>query len=708
MDYQKYDLKELIEKSASQNLVLPNFQRDFVWKPEQQRLLLASLLVDLPIGNFLILEGTKGDFNSKELCFQKKQAEPSENCLYLLDGQQRLSTIRSIFSDLLGIEFWETNFDALYYPLRNLWYIDLKEDEFDHFGYKTLRFKKLDNGKQTILRTLEPTDILECLKYNQLHKTIKDRFFHPGQRFAGNSLFEKQFELAEKYAKDDKIPLFDVFTNSREVVKQTLTLLSNYKGGTLQSNCKQNPDKSFEILGHLDSTITQKYKDALQNSTDPLENMNISNLWTRLKTMWVEDVLDYFKDLFRSDIMVPTIKANELSRATSVFEYMNKGGTPLDTFDIMVAKHAQVGEEKTLYDYLEDALVADINIPQGLSDTQEQIIYKCEHFKTFNDGVIIKPVKELFLNFLCLINRLKVNSEDSLKDSDIEYIKKEKILKMTRDNTENALKDALKALQRSMAFLQFRCGVDTYNSISYNLMLIPIGLVLKDDVNWNNPFVHKKVEYWYWTSLFSGRFREKQNQRCIIEARFLQTWIADNNYDEIIKRQNNLFNETNYCDEQTLMLENEDKSVPKAIHNSILQYVISLRPQDFTESTEILRVWELAKDGKSIQDHHIIPLGSTTKLGESTKEIRKKKDHILNSPLNRTYISQEANNKISSMELKKYLPFLHQMVSFNHCLGPINEVTEFKDDIEFYKKFAKNRFNAIKQQLTNELSTLKQ
>ena len=66
MEYSKFSYKKLFELAESKKLVLPNFQRDFVWKTEGQQQLLASFIVNLPVGAFLILEGEGGEFYSKE------------------------------------------------------------------------------------------------------------------------------------------------------------------------------------------------------------------------------------------------------------------------------------------------------------------------------------------------------------------------------------------------------------------------------------------------------------------------------------------------------------------------------------------------------------------------------------------------------------------------------------------------------------------
>lgn len=57
MEYTSIKIKDLIEKSESKEILLPNFQREYVWdRKSNQKALLASILYDIPIGSLLILK----------------------------------------------------------------------------------------------------------------------------------------------------------------------------------------------------------------------------------------------------------------------------------------------------------------------------------------------------------------------------------------------------------------------------------------------------------------------------------------------------------------------------------------------------------------------------------------------------------------------------------------------------------------------------
>ncbi|MFK7798610.1 MAG: DUF262 domain-containing protein [Aureispira sp.] len=706
MEYSKFTYQELFKLANQNKLILPNFQRDFVWKPDGQKELLASFLVNLPVGAFLILEGEGNEFASKELCFIKRRVEFSNrDCYYLLDGQQRLSTLKNIFSDHLGLDThnWKVNYQDLHYQLQTKWFIKLDfVDNEDIFGLEKLNFKvphTSARGKKSFIPkplTLEPTDVLSSILFYRVNKTKKDKFYHPDADLGAGSSYDKKLKLALKCAEKSLIPLFDLLTDSKIIFKNALKHIANSRLESLKEKVRKDVDKyASDYLGHLDSDIVNKYHSFRMDE--------VEIRWDSLKEQWVEDISDYFRDLFRAEIMIPTVKSNELARATSVFEFMNKGGTPLDTFDIMVAKYAGVGSIKTLYDKLHEALVNITPIKRILSESgRDNVDYSPEHFEIFKKDILIKPVKEQFLNILSLIHKIK---KDGFLKTSINDIKKQKILSLKQADIDSSVDEAIKGLYRALAFLQFRCGLDNFNRLSYKLMLIPIAVILCKDENWLDKKIIDRLEFWYWSSLFSGRYREKQNQRIIDDLHELCKWLIANQQSEIIKRKDTVFEETNYCNEETLLLKSEDKSVPTAIYNGILQYILSQKPNDFVKESQKLRAWEVSYNKIHLEDHHIVPLGSVTTLGQSSTELRKNKKHILNSPLNRTLISRSANNKIKAMSLDKYLPVLNQSVGYSHCIhNPPKDISAVKEGN--YEQFLRNRFSSIKNALQRELDAL--
>ncbi|MBI4838435.1 MAG: DUF262 domain-containing protein [Nitrospirae bacterium] len=91
-------LKWLIGKIDSGNLVLPEIQRDFVWKRDNVRQLFDSLYRKLPIGYMLVWKAkyTIAHKEFKNAKHAKIGQKLNDFYGYLLDGQQRLTAIRLI------------------------------------------------------------------------------------------------------------------------------------------------------------------------------------------------------------------------------------------------------------------------------------------------------------------------------------------------------------------------------------------------------------------------------------------------------------------------------------------------------------------------------------------------------------------------------------------------------------------------------------
>jgi hypothetical protein len=135
-----------------------------------------------------------------------------------------------------------------------------------------------------------------------------------------------------------------------------------------------------------------------------------------------------------------------------------------------------------------------------------------------------------------------------------------------------------------------------------------------------------------------------------------------------------------------------------------------------------LNAWEISGDKKitingeekdlKIEDHHIIPLADATNIDQSTKELRtkEKKKHILNSPLNRTYISSIANQRIRDRAPDRYLQYVSESSQWGHCIPRelLKSYGEsgFPDKDTYYEDLLTKRFHELKKEIKRELEEL--
>src|SRR6266404_7567326 len=94
-------LRDLVQEFHTGAILLPQFQRDYVWKPAKIRNLLDSLLRGFPIGGFYLWRPSSGVFDPKHKGFGKHRIAP-DFVGYLIDGQQRLTSLEAAFGLYAG------------------------------------------------------------------------------------------------------------------------------------------------------------------------------------------------------------------------------------------------------------------------------------------------------------------------------------------------------------------------------------------------------------------------------------------------------------------------------------------------------------------------------------------------------------------------------------------------------------------------------
>lgn len=89
-------LRDLVHKFHNGAILLPQFQRNYVWKSAKIRNLLDSLLRGFPIGAFYLWRPTQGDKDPRGKGFGPTRISQVFDG-YLVDGQQRLTSLEAAF-----------------------------------------------------------------------------------------------------------------------------------------------------------------------------------------------------------------------------------------------------------------------------------------------------------------------------------------------------------------------------------------------------------------------------------------------------------------------------------------------------------------------------------------------------------------------------------------------------------------------------------
>lgn len=118
-------ISELLDDIRKYDLVLPEFQREYVWTREQAKQLIISLTKGYPIGGLLLWKTDQ----PPELKNLQKAPDKLGTVQVLLDGQQRLTTLHMLIKGVIPAYYTEAEIES---DPRDL-YVHLRTLEFQYF-----------------------------------------------------------------------------------------------------------------------------------------------------------------------------------------------------------------------------------------------------------------------------------------------------------------------------------------------------------------------------------------------------------------------------------------------------------------------------------------------------------------------------------------------------------------------------------------------
>ncbi|WP_187620193.1 DUF262 domain-containing protein [Selenomonas ruminis] len=717
----KKSFNELLKNEINGDLVLPDFQRGFVWKIDQQKALAATFLTRIPLTSLLLLQGTKKDFGYKRLCVKNKEisdvSTEDARCIFLLDGQQRLSTLKNVFSDVYSScnGEWESVFDKIDNKLKYRWFINLwsnkrvdENTEFDDvFG-----IERLSKPKQ--LDKLEPVDLIDYIEYRKIKKgDVKNKenikWWHPSFLYFSDNrtpAYESKKRAAEEYM----IPLYKFFSDENSNVKVTaiITAIAKSRAEALKAEIAEGVKEVDEIF--------------VEEEQRKLYDEKPEVAWEELRNNWADAMNEMVAKTVSQDIYFIELNADEIGRAVTIFENMNASGTRLSVFDLVVARAATGNRGcDSLISCINERLKEEFAIPNALASNIKEMVNIAEDMKLIKDDEIDTDFKNAFISMLPVKKKIDSisNKNGSMVKISSDDLKQNKILKLSSDEIYSSVNDVIDALKRAYAFLQYRCGLISIKNLSYRLMIIPIACIFLDKERWNNKVILDRVECWYWASIFDGSFSANQNNKSSEDIKKLFDFAVGGYTSIFDERINNVFNLRGYSDLDAL-LGTDDYSWNEAMHQGILSYILSRNPLDFQKTASIhLRAWEAARKLTvsynhvdyviDLHDHHLIPLcqDMDNKYSDSEKNLRKDKKFILNSPLNRTYITSEANTRISKDKIDSYMNDINGYSTNEHFIPSSLKKKKNENNETYYRRVLTDRYKLLSEEMKKELEYLK-
>lgn len=666
MDKKGIDFKQIVRDIGKNEILLPDFQRKFVWtNEEQQKKIVASVLARMPIGSILLLDSKPNEYSSKAIGSRKTIdiSNIEGKVEFLLDGQQRITVLTNVFSNAIHDSC--TKVSELISPsLKRRFFLRIPKwkksrEEEDLFGVHELVFKYQNPDSE------DP----EFLTGN-IMPFIEVETFLADDKSPTNPKTELSTTLDEYcYIHNEDgylIPLFLLIPLDNNKMKSVLRLK------TIIHNI------AFKIKDEIVDEFANKISDSDKNQfikeifiDEDMKNnvLNDNSLFeplvTELADTWEEELKNYLDACIRNiSLNQIIVSESQRGRAIDIYENLNRGGVSLSTFDLIMARVAIVSK-----DNFYERLVKNINkkrqypidvVPEVVKSRMKELLDKGKYNASINIGCynedkneIVSTYIDVFLNVLSLYC---YNSEYKYEDFKIDNMKRDKILSLKPEQINQNCERVCTAIDRAMFFFQTRCGIRSIQEINYSLLIVLVATVFMKDEWYKSVKMHKRLEALYWLILFSGTYDKDQNVRMVSDLQqIIKTEIKECNEEWLNALKGEVLNARFFSDKEFLLMGNVNiERYPKAvIKNFFCQYLLSQTYTDMFDEHKTISVFMDRAD--ELEAHHIIPLGSAKNIGQSAKQLRKKNDSIYNSPLNFVYITREANKTILDASLSEYV-----------------------------------------------------
>lgn len=720
-EFKQVNFYELIKLIEEDRIVLPDFQRGFVWKDKnKQKALIASVLTKLPIGTILLLEIEKNTYGCKKIGFKNRKPDIPDDqnkVLALLDGQQRVTVLTSFFSNELYVigdssEFVSPSLKRRYF-LRCPKIKDLL-DKKDLFGARKLiapeEIQKSQNQypdystdeiisyiacidnikyKEIIYEDISNVNIDNLIEFCTSSSETNDGYLIPlyylyGAANKSNMNHRKRLEkIIERIAEKYKNEIIDLLKTQGEIRDFIIT------------ECFEETEDGKAIAEDIKSALVTE----LQNEDSDIY-IKLTELLQNRSTQWARDISEFLEScVLKLELYKIEVNQANILRAIDIYQNLNLGGKALDIFDLILARAAIQSDNENLLDVVKGCLIENHIqdykafvkdcAPKIQTEYNSYLDNQTEYSAAMQLGAWNQIENELAVSFCKALMSVTgtlyhfwndeseqvIFADDRVKAFTSKVTKSEYLLKIEPEKIDPLIRLACKGLDRACIFLQLRCGIRSVTEIQYKLVFVILAVIFSKDDWFHNKKVCDYLEAWYWGSIFSGSFKIEQNAAFQDNLKNILQLLNEVEKESVAKPEyiinicNKTFCDDKFANEEILLVDNQFVEPEEILKKSICHFYLAKTYSDILKNNANDKykqkqnsVFSECKNGETLQYHHIIPIGE---LGTIYKDIdkklnesgRKDRSNKYNSPLNFMLISSLANRLILNSPLSYYIKF---------------------------------------------------
>lgn len=294
IDVDSKKIDKIIERINVGDIKIPAFQRGFVWEQDQVLDLLDSIYNDYPIGSILLWRRSNDDLRSiRNIAgYMLPDREPDYPLNYVLDGQQRLSSIWGVLNDKDDLVHEETDID------------NPDPEIFDIvFDFEDEQFKSLASCKEV------QNDNIDLFKKPKRKTYIKlstlfnfEKFFNElnqlDERFINNAKF-----IQSKFS-NYEVPIITVSGRTKEEVGTIFERINNTgtKLGIIDLMIAWTWTDEFNLREEINKIKTILYDKNFENIPDKVYLQCLSAMF--FKSVSQDDIMNIPPEQIKNNISV--------------------------------------------------------------------------------------------------------------------------------------------------------------------------------------------------------------------------------------------------------------------------------------------------------------------------------------------------------------------------------------------------------------------
>lgn len=229
-------IRNLIDRISSGDIRIPAFQRSYVWDSDQVAFLIDSIYKGFPIGTVVFWQTDERLKTERHLgAFALPEPKRDYPVNYVLDGQQRLTSLFSVFQNELVPE--DNSWTDIFFDLeaantlQDTSFFAFTEDEADpqrHFPIKTF-FETVAYREATKDMTNDQARLIDSVQEKFKEYDIQNQIFETGDRNEVAIVFERinragteldVFDLLAAWSWSDDFDLIDKFRALQEDIEE--------------------------------------------------------------------------------------------------------------------------------------------------------------------------------------------------------------------------------------------------------------------------------------------------------------------------------------------------------------------------------------------------------------------------------------------------------------------------------------------------------